>query len=403
MTIDVRLMQPNELRASNDTSRAALLMPPADDETWEKARASWEQGCMGASAWQGDRCVGHVGSLDLRMSLPGGNRVPTAGLTRVGVLPTHLRQGVLTRMMHEVLREEHRSGKVLAALLASEVGIYPRFGFGLATEEFNLRIDVPRVGRIAGAAPGSFRLLARSEVRATVDDVYHRVVDRPGSIGRSPWMLQRYLQDAEAGSAAEYVVVHTSVDGVDDGFAQYSVKWNEPDAVERLGTCDVKEVAGADSSVELALWQYLCRVSLVREITMERGPKDNLLRHAVADPRAVRVLGQWDELLLRPLDVDACLAGRTFNDVAGEVTVEVSDPMFPANNAVWAVSAEGARRTDAAAQVTATINAVGSTLLGGMSWVDQAVLGTAHGDAAALRRLDSLFRHHPLPYCGSFF
>ena len=167
MTIDVRLMQPHERRASNDTSRVALLMPPTDDEAWEKARDGWEHGYMGFSAWEGERCVGHVGALDLRMTLPGGDRVATAGLTRVGVLPTHLRQGLLTRMMHETLREERRNGKVLAALLASEVGIYPRFGFGLATEEHNVRVDVPRVGHIAGAASGSLRRRARSSTSSS--------------------------------------------------------------------------------------------------------------------------------------------------------------------------------------------------------------------------------------------
>lgn len=403
MTIDVRLMQPHEMRASNAVSRVALLMPPTDDEAWEKARGGWEHRYMGASAWEGEQCVGHVGSFDLEMALPGGRWVPTAGLSRVGVLPTHLRQGLLTRMMHQVLHEERRNGKVLAALLASEVGIYPRFGFGLATEEHSLRVDVPRVGRIAGAAGGSFRLLAHHEVLATVDEIYHRVVNRPGAIGRTPWLLGRYLQDATGNSAAEQVVVHTSPEGIDDGFAQYSVKWNEPDAVERLGTCDVKEIAGADASVELALWQYLCRVSLVREITMERGPKDNLLRHAAADPRAVKVMGQWDELLLRPLSVEACLAARTFGDVTGAVALRVEDPLFADNNGVWSISADGCRRTDGPADVTSSINALGSTLLGGMTWHDQALLGHASGDHASLQRLDGLFGRHPLPYCGSFF
>lgn len=403
MTIDVRLMQPHEMRASDDVKSVALLMPPNDDEMWERARGGWEQGYMGASAWDGERCVGHVGALDLRMALPGGERVTTAGITRVGVIPTHLRRGLLTRMLHEVLHEQRRSGTMLAALLASEVVIYPRFGFGLATEEHRLRIDVPRVGRINGAAHGSFRLLARGEVLSTVDEIYHRVVHRPGTITRTPWLLGRYLHEAITGPTAEYVVVHTSPDGVDDGFAQYSVKWHETDGVERLGECEVKEIIGADTSVELALWQYLCRVSLLREITVDRGPKDHVLRHAVADPRAVRVLGQWDELLLRPLHVGECLAARAYNPVDGEVTLGITDPLFPDNDGVWVVSAAGAHPTSAAPEVTASVNALGSTLLGGMRWVDQAAIGTAKGQPTSLHRLDALFHHHPAPYCGSFF
>lgn len=403
MSLDVRLMQPHEARASSDASRTALLMGANSDETWEKTRSSWEGDYVAASAWDGDECVGHVGSLDFLMMLPGGTRVPTAGLTRVGVLPTHTRRGLLTRMMHEVLSEERRRGKAMAALLASEVMIYTRFGFGLATEEHRLLIDVPRVGHIAGGAPGSFRLLRRDEVLATVAEIHHRVADRPGSIVRLPWLAARYFEGAAGGELSEHVVVHTSPDGVDDGFAQYRLKWHDSDGVERLGECEVKDVVGATPAVELALWQYLTRISLVREITYERAPKDHVLRHAVHDSRAIRVLGQWDELFVRPLHVEACLAQRTYAPAQGEVALRITDPLFPDNDGVWTISSAGARRTDAAPQVTGTVNALGSTLLGGSTWTDQATIGRAEGDAASLGLLDTLFRHHPLPFCGSFF
>lgn len=401
--IDVRLMQPDEARASADASRIALLMPTTSDESWEKVRGAWEADYVAASAWDGDRAVGHVGSIDFLMALPGGTRVPAAGVTRVGVLPTHTRRGLLTRMMHEVLREEHRRGKALAALLASEVMIYPRFGFGLATEEHRLLIDVPRLGNIRGGADGSFRLVPRAEVLATVTDIYHRLVDRPGSIVRIPWLTARYFEDAVADDKAEHIVVHTSPDGIDDGYAQYALKWHDTDGVDRLGECEVKEVVGATPAVELALWQYLSRISLVRQITFDRAPKDHVLRLAAHDSRAVRVLGQWDELFVRPLHVEACLAQRSYGDLAGSVALRIDDPLFPDNNGVWSISAAGSRRTDAAAEVTATINALGSTLLGGMTWTDEAAIGRASGDPGALRRLDALFRHHPLPFCGSFF
>lgn len=403
MSIDIRLMQPHEVRASADASRLALLMPRADDDAWETARGGWDHGYMGASAWEGDRCVGHVGAFDFTTMVPGGARLATAGLSRVGVLPTHTRRGLLTRMMHMVLTEERRNGKVLAGLLASEVGIYPRFGFGLATEEHRLVIDVPRVGHIAGTAPGSFELVPHADVLAVVDDIYRRVVARPGTIERTPWLLRRYFEKAVSGTGTDVVVVHRSPIGTADGYVHYAVKWHETDGVERLGECEVHELIGGTPAVELALWQYLCNVSLVRTINVDRIGKDLLLRHAVADPRAVKVLGQWDELFLRPLQVGQCLAARTYNAVDNEVTLAVNDHLFPDNDGVWTVSAEGARPTTSAPEVTASVNALGSTLLGGMSWVDQAVLGRATGDTDALRRLDTLFHHHPLPYCGSFF
>jgi predicted acetyltransferase len=401
--IDVRLMQPHEARASSDASRTALLMGLNTDESWQKSEVGWRDGAMGASAWDGHECVGHVGSLAFSMRLPGGASVPTAGITRVGVVPTHLRRGLMSRMMHEVLREERRTGKVLAALLASEVMIYRRFGFGLATEEQRLRIDVPRVGHVRGAATGSFRLLAPAEVLAVTGEVYSRVGVRPGAITRPDWLAARYLDDAVEGGKAHHVVAHTSADGVDDGYAHYSVKWHDHDAVDQLGQMELHALEAASPAVELALWQYLCNVSLIREITVDRGPVNPLLRLAANDSRAVKVLGQWDELFLRPLDVEACLAGRVYAPVTGRVAIGVADPMFPDNDGVWEVSAEGTRRTDGPAHIHATPNAIGSTLLGGMSWVQQQAIGTASGDHAALRLADTLFGVQPAPYCGSFF
>ena len=46
--------------------------------------------------------VGGAGAFTFRMTVPGG-RLPTAGVTVVGVLPTHRRRGILTRMMRTQL------------------------------------------------------------------------------------------------------------------------------------------------------------------------------------------------------------------------------------------------------------------------------------------------------------
>ena len=85
--IDVRLANLNERRELAEATRTALLMPAIDDALWEALRISWGNDYVAVGAWDGDRCVGHVGSLDFRMLLPGGEWVSTAGVTRVGVLP----------------------------------------------------------------------------------------------------------------------------------------------------------------------------------------------------------------------------------------------------------------------------------------------------------------------------
>src|SRR5689334_345095 len=51
------------------------------------------------AAFEGDRIVGGAGGFTYRMSVPGGDTVPVGGTTAVGVLPSHRRRGVLTKMM----------------------------------------------------------------------------------------------------------------------------------------------------------------------------------------------------------------------------------------------------------------------------------------------------------------
>ena len=66
------------------------------------------------------------------LTVPGGP-VRTAGVTVVGVLPTHRRRGILRELMRAQLDDVHARGEPLAALWASEASIYGRYGYGLAS------------------------------------------------------------------------------------------------------------------------------------------------------------------------------------------------------------------------------------------------------------------------------
>ena len=55
------------------------------------------------AAFEDDRIVGCAGVYTQRMVVPGGAMVPTAGVTMVGVLPTHRRRGILRELMGMML------------------------------------------------------------------------------------------------------------------------------------------------------------------------------------------------------------------------------------------------------------------------------------------------------------
>ena len=102
----------------------------------------------------GDEIVAGAGVFPFRLTVPGG-ALPCAGVTVVGVLPSHRRRGLLRRMMDAQLRDVRERGEPIAALWASEETIYGRFGYGLASISHNMdaerrsvavRRELPRAG-----------------------------------------------------------------------------------------------------------------------------------------------------------------------------------------------------------------------------------------------------------------
>src|SRR4029453_5211368 len=84
------------------------------------------------AAWSDGSIVGGAGAFAFKLSVPGGD-LPTAGVSVVGVTPTHRRRGVMRGLMRAQLDAAHERGEPLAALWASEETIYGRFGYGLAS------------------------------------------------------------------------------------------------------------------------------------------------------------------------------------------------------------------------------------------------------------------------------
>src|SRR4051812_7108099 len=100
---------------------------PADAE--ERDRKSFEPD-RSLAVFDGGSIVATAGALSFELTLPGLTSIPVAGVSYVGVLPTHRRRGLLRRMMRRQLDDVYRRGEALAVLTASESAIYGRFGYG---------------------------------------------------------------------------------------------------------------------------------------------------------------------------------------------------------------------------------------------------------------------------------
>ena len=133
--------------------------------------------------------------------------------------------------------------------------------------------------------------------------LYERVARRwVGTIGRPEWMWKRYLKTATEPTSTpfgkgEFVAVHTDIDGVDDGYVHYETELLEQFATAFNGSGTVHDLWGASDAIELALWQYLFDIDLVKTLAGLRasGQRSDparpvrraCLRDAPGDRRAV--------------------------------------------------------------------------------------------------------------------
>ena len=129
--VAMRPIEPDEFPRFFECFFQALGYDPRDDDR-ELERTVFEPQ-RSIAGFDGDQMVSTAAILSHTLSVPGA-MLPVAAVTMVSVAPTHRRRGVLTSMMTRQLTDLHEQGaEAIAALWASEAGIYGRFGYGLAS------------------------------------------------------------------------------------------------------------------------------------------------------------------------------------------------------------------------------------------------------------------------------
>ncbi|WP_327406326.1 GNAT family N-acetyltransferase [Streptomyces sp. NBC_01288] len=380
-----------------------------------------EGGGLWWSALEMDRCllaltadgrpVGTAATYPFELTLPGGTLVPAPGVTAVGVLPSHRRQGVLSAMMRHQLTELRARGEVLSVLLASEATIYGRFGYGPAT--YTARLTVPRhkaaraVPRAHGTADapatgqdnGSVEVLRRAECGEILEEVYdgYRRA-QPGALSRPHrWWALRAGQPPIS-PAPRYVAVHRNTDGVPDGYAGYSIGEGK--------TLTVDETIATDDAVFTALARFVLEHDLVSQVVFKHVPPQHPLRWQLADFRAGEVGGDTDWLWVRLLDVPRALTARGwFAD--GELVLAVDDPFLDDHGRYLLTVRDGKADcvpTGREPDLSLDVCDLGSVYLGGTapSTLVRAGHIRAHRPGAAALA-DALFRADRSPHCLHWF
>lgn len=359
------------------------------------------------AVWDGEDCVGSASAFSFRVSVPGGGLVPAAGVTMVGVSPTHRRQGVLSSMMRRQLDDVRAAGEPLAVLTASDPAIYGRFGYGTATYALSLEIDTTRV-RLS-VPPGTdgvrLRLVDPEKALADCERVYAELVTRrPGMPARQPgWDRQALVDPPEGreGASPLKCVVAEGPDGEVVGYARYRVKpeWG-PSGSD--GKVEVVDLDALDPAATAALWRYLFGIDLTWTVRAHKRPVDDPVLHLVSDVRRSRAISR-DALHLRLVDVAAALGARTYG-AAVDVVLEVEDAFCPWNEGRWRLVADGAgsavcTRTEEPADLALSVRELGSAYLGGITLASLAAAGRVRElRSGALARTSRAFAGDVAPW-----
>ncbi|WP_433153514.1 GNAT family N-acetyltransferase [Actinomadura nitritigenes] len=399
MSVEFRtLTAPDEVNAAFRVFlRAMVGLPFRDVDATEITEAGRYLGAL-----DGGEVVAGADSYTSRLVVPGGARVPHAAVTHVGVLPTHRRRGIVSRLMERQLRDAAGRGEAVATLRASEAVIYERFGYGVASSAQPARVTLDRA-RLRPEVPagGKVRLADGAATVELLAGIYERAawtgaIDRPDGW----WRLQHRLRESDA--VAHYVAVH-STGGVDDGYAIYhpldTAGWFT--SSERVVA--VTDFVAVDDGARAGLWRHLFSLDLIDVVAFDSLALDDPLPLAVTDRRSVALGPPRDETWLRLVDVEAALRARAFG---GEepVVLQVSDPLLPGNDGAYEIGPKGVRRTSAPAQLGADVATLAAAYLGGTRWRHLAATGrVAVHDPGAVRRIDALFAVDALPFSGTVF
>ncbi len=277
------------------------------------------------------RLLGGCFGLALDFTLPGGVAVPIAGLAGVGLDPSATGRGAFRPMMAAHLQKSRDLGLAASALLASESGLYGRFGYGVAstvcryeveTAFGSLRADTPVEGEVRFAFDAA---QTATELAAVHDLVVTRsaMTSRPAAI----WDIYFDEKQSWAGGGKRSFAVHYDDAGSPDGYVAYRIETNQVGHGVTESRAEVEEYVAANISAELGLWRYVMALPLVRRAVFHHVPSDPAAAHFLRDPRQLVKTRQTDNVWLRPLDVERLLTERRYEH-NGTFAFDFDDPQF---------------------------------------------------------------------------
>lgn len=348
--------------------------------------------------------VATFGSYDGSVNTGGGHVEGSNLITDVTVRPSHRRKGLLRRMMTADLTDAKQRGMTFASLTATEATIYGRFGFGAATVHRAIEMDVKRGLSLRTATSGTVESL--DPEHPAVIGAWDRLYDdqlrtRRGAHSRAPYyedMLSGvYDFDEDAPNRKLRAAAHYNTEQQLDGLVAYQIDdWNKVKVIALIGL---------DANAQLALWDFVGNLDLVEQVKYFGDDPANPLPLALVDSRQYQVTAIKDCIWLRVLDVERALAVRGW-EADGDLVLDVEDPMGLSAARVRVSVSSGTAQvspTEDGADVTLTIETLGSLYFGNVTARALADAGRLSGSEQAITAMNTLFEVSRPPFNQAHF
>ena len=322
MAITVESIRPESEEDRWDLGRQAF----GGTDAYDPNRPSPEPDRV-VAAYDGDRLVGTVVSLDFTMTW-GGARVPCAGVSGVVVRPEDRGRGVAKAMLRESFERMRRRGEVLAALYPTTASLYRSVGFEVAGSYGWRRVPLSLI-------PGTGSDL--SWRRVAFDDHAIRSVHEDMSRRLDGWIVADdvWWRRAAHGwrtqsSKNRYAYVGARGSGSTDRTDVAAVVYRYDSSEDRLYELGVDLIAGADGHALRSALGFLAANGTTAGQLETTLPRDLLTLH-VPNVQHASITREWP-WMLRLVDVAGAFAARSFpTAVSGRLEVDIRDDTLPWN------------------------------------------------------------------------
>lgn len=385
MPIEYRRITEDDLVSAART-QAWAFHEQFDESNLPRAREWFELGEY-IGAFDGPDAVGVTERFPLEMTVPGGV-VTTACIGGVTVLPSHRRRGLLTEMMKRQLTAAHEEGTILSALEASEAPIYGRFGYGIASEHENWKIDPHRTAyRQEYTWDGSIHMVTTDRAREVFPEVYRRAAANRAGVVRppKPWWdaYFEFPSKGKTGKATNFYIEYRECEI--EGCALYRIK---------DGIVTVRQLVACTDAAYAALWRYCFDIDLIKTIEAWGRPINDPLAWMLEDARALERKPR-DRTWLRLIDVPTALSSRTYTQ-EDEIVFEVRDQFCPWNEGTYHLtggpSGATCTPTTKSPDITLAVDDLAVPYLGGFPLTPLAQAGrVVENTPGALQRADAMF------------